>query len=50
MGYSFSMLLTSKSSTENILNISEILLIVSGFVLTFGAIGEYLEEHGRLPK
>src|ERR1035441_3667004 len=50
MGYSFSPLLISKSSTETILNVSEILLIVSGFVLTFGAIGEYLEEHGKLPK
>jgi hypothetical protein len=52
MGYFFSLLLSlpSKSETETLLDISEIVLIVSGFVLFFGAVGEYLEEHGRLPR
>jgi hypothetical protein len=48
MGYCFSSL--SKSATENLLNVSEIGLIISGFVLLFGAVGEYLEEHGKLPR
>ena len=39
-----------KSATESALNDSEIGLLVSGLVLAVGAIGEYLEEHGKLPR
>ncbi len=48
MGYFFSSL--SKSVTESLLDASEIVLIISGFVLFFGAVGEYLEAHGKLPR
>ena len=50
MGYSFSWFSLSKSATETALNVSEILILVSGLLLAFGAIGEYLEEHNRLPR
>jgi hypothetical protein len=52
MGYTFSLYLfsLSKSATETALGGSEILLIISGLVLAFGAIGEYLAEHGKLPR
>jgi len=50
MGYCVSLLLLSKPGTEALLDVSEIGLLISGFVLVFGAIGEYLEEHGRLPR
>jgi hypothetical protein len=46
MGYFLSL---SKSSTETGLTVSEIVLIVSGAILTIGAVGEYLEEHNNLP-
>ncbi len=49
MGYLLSWPSLSKFAAENWLNSSEILIIAAGFVLAFGAIGEYLEEHGRLP-
>jgi hypothetical protein len=47
MGYFFSL---SKSTTEHCLNASELLLLVCGAVLAFGAAGEYLEEHDVLPR
>jgi hypothetical protein len=50
MGYCVSLLVLSKSATESLLDASEIVLIVSGFVLLFGAVGEYLEAHGKLPR
>jgi len=50
MGYFFSLASLSKSSTETALDGSEIFIIISGFVLAFGAIGEYLDEHGKLPR
>ena len=50
MGYLFSWLSLSKYATEKALDASELIIIVSGFVLAFGAVGEYLEEHNRLPK
>ena len=40
----------SKSAIENALDWSEIIILVSGMLLAFGAIGEYLEEHTRLPR
>jgi hypothetical protein len=47
MGY----LSLSKAAAETALDGSEILLIVSGLVLAFGAIGEYLLDHERkLPR
>jgi hypothetical protein len=42
-------LLLSKAATEIGLTISEIAILVFGALLAFGAIGEYLEEHNRLP-
>jgi hypothetical protein len=48
MGYFFSLFSLSKSATETALNVAELVIIVSGLLLAFGAIGEYLEEHGRL--
>jgi hypothetical protein len=50
MGYFFSSLLLSKPATETLLDVSEVLLIACGFVLAFGCIGEYLEEHRKLPR
>jgi hypothetical protein len=50
MGYLFPWPTLSKLSAEEWLNRSEILIILAGFVLAFGAIGEYLESHNRLPK
>jgi hypothetical protein len=49
MGYFLSFSL-SKPATETLLDVSEIILIGAGLILTVGAIGEYLEEHGRLPR
>lgn len=49
MGYLLSFISLSKSSTETGLNVSEVLLLVCGFVLAFGAVGEYLEAHEKLP-
>jgi hypothetical protein len=48
-GYLFSGISLSKSSAESGLEIFELLIIAAGFVLTLGAIGEYLEDHKRLP-
>jgi hypothetical protein len=49
MGYLFSLLASmSKATTETFLNISELVILGSGFLLAFGAIGEYLVEHGKL--
>jgi hypothetical protein len=50
MGYFLSLSRISKSAAETGLNVSEILLLVCGFVLAWGCIGEYLEEHERLDK
>ncbi len=50
MGYFFSLSSLSKSATETAVNIAELIIIVSGLLLAFGAIGEYLEEHHRLPR
>ncbi|MBV9155504.1 MAG: hypothetical protein JO097_04535 [Acidobacteriaceae bacterium] len=50
MGYLFSWPSLSKFAVEEWLNRSEILIILAGFVLAFGAIGEYLDDHSRLPK
>lgn len=47
MGYFFSL---SKSATENWLDASEITLLICGLVLAYGAAGEYLEEHEKLPR
>jgi hypothetical protein len=46
MGYFFSI---SKSPAETWLNAFEALLLACGLVLAFGAAGEYLEDHSRLP-
>jgi hypothetical protein len=50
MGYFLSLSKISKSAAETGLNVSEILLLVCGFVLAWGCIGEYLEEHERLDR
>jgi len=50
MGYFFSLFALSKSATETALKNSEATIVVSGLLLAFGAIGEYLEEHNRLPR
>jgi len=47
MGYLFSL---SKETTECCLNVSELILLVCGMVLAYGAAGEYLEEHSKLPR
>jgi hypothetical protein len=47
MGYFLSL---SKETTEHWLNASELMLLVCGLVLAYGAAGEYLEEHGKLPR
>src|ERR1700727_2355245 len=59
MGYSsllclvslyLSIFLLSKSAAEIALDASELIIILSGFVLLIGAAGEYLEEHKKLPQ
>jgi hypothetical protein len=40
----------TKSAAERDLNISEAAILLCGFVLAWGAIGEYLEEHEKLPR
>ena len=50
MGYFLSLFALSKSATETALNIAELTIIISGLLLAFGAIGEYVEEHQRLPR
>src|SRR5579859_1339859 len=50
MGYFFSLLFLSKSATSIDLDISEAFLLISGLLLLVGAIGEYLEDHKRLPR
>jgi len=50
MGYFLSLFPLSKSATETLLDVSETILIGGGLILTLGAVGEYLEEHGRLPR
>jgi hypothetical protein len=47
MGYFLSL---SKETTEHWLNAAELMLLVCGLVLAYGAAGEYLEEHGKLPR
>src|SRR5450755_2309957 len=49
MGYLFSWASLSKSATEGCLDASELILLICGLILAFGAVGEYLEEHDRLP-
>jgi hypothetical protein len=46
MGYFLSL---SKGATEHCLDASEWMLLVCGLVLAYGAAGEYLEEHDKLP-
>jgi hypothetical protein len=50
MGYLFSLSWFSKSATETALYIAELGIVVSGAILTFGAVGEYLEDHHKLPR
>jgi hypothetical protein len=59
MGYTLSwplwlliswLLFPTKTKAERGLTDSEIVLIVCGLVLALGAIGEYLEEHKKLPR
>lgn len=50
MGYLFSWARLSKSATESCLDAAEITILLAGLILAYGAIGEYLEEHGRLPR
>jgi len=50
VGYFFCLLSPSKSAVETSLNVAELIIIVSGLALAFGAIGEYLEEHSKLPR
>jgi hypothetical protein len=50
MGYLLSWLTLSKSATDRWLNASEILLLVAGLILTWGAVGEYLQEHDKLDR
>src|ERR1022692_2046648 len=40
----------SKATAENGHTVSELVIIVSGLLLALGAVGEYLEEHGKFPK
>ncbi len=40
----------SKETTEVWLNASELLILLCGLVLAFGAAGEYLEDHEKLPR
>jgi hypothetical protein len=49
MGYIFSWLSLSKSTAETGLDVSEIAIIIAGLILTWGAVGEYLEDHNKLP-
>jgi hypothetical protein len=49
MGYLFALFSLSKSATETALNVSELTILAAGLLLAFGATGEYLEEHNRLP-
>lgn len=50
MGYLLLLLSLSKYEAEWALEWSEIAIIISGFILAFGAIGEYLHQHERLPR
>lgn len=50
MGYFLSLFSFSKSATETALNVAELVIIISGLLLAFGAVGEYLEEHHKLPR
>ena len=43
MGYFFSFISLSKSGTETGLDTCEIILLVCGLVLAYGAAGEYIE-------
>ncbi len=47
MGYFLSL---SKETAEHWLNASELTLLVCGLVLAYGAAGEYLDDHGKLPR
>jgi hypothetical protein len=40
----------TKEDAEHNLNFSEVMLVICGLLLAFGAIGEYLEEHNKLPR
>src|ERR1700733_11652096 len=50
MGYLFSSASISKPATERWLDASEITILLCGLILALGAAGEYIEEHGTLPK
>jgi hypothetical protein len=50
MGYASSLSSLSKSATEIGLDASEIVLLISGFILLLGAVGEYAADHSKLPK
>lgn len=50
MGHLLSLSFLSKSATETALNVAEWVIFVSSVVLAFGALGEYLEEHDKLPR
>lgn len=47
MGYLLSL---SEATTSVALDVSEIVLLISGLLLLFGAVGEYLFDHDRLPR
>ena len=49
MGYFLSLFSWTESATSTALDISELVLLVSGLFLLFGAAGEYLFDHDRLP-
>jgi hypothetical protein len=50
MGYLISLFSLSESATSAALDISEGALCISGLLLLFGAIGEYLFDHNKLPR
>jgi hypothetical protein len=50
MGYALLSIALSRSATERALDASEILILLCGLILAMGAAGEYIEEHGTLPR
>lgn len=46
----YALLEDPKSLFESGLNFFELLIVISGLVLAWGAIGEYLEEHGKIDR
>jgi hypothetical protein len=49
MGYLISLFSLSEEATSTALDVSEVVLCISGLLLLFGAVGEYLFDHDRLP-